>query len=598
MVTPLPPIAEPIVSAPERTSFNSEEKSSEDRLTFSQTMAKRLENKEPVKKNDKSELTEKPVKTSDKATEKKDATEKSDADETDVTERTETKEEIASVLGATSEITAQVSVPPTRPELLLAQMMQAQATSVTESANPENTVGEKTSAKATVPTSAIRQGTELPIGKAISVIPVPATTAPEITENSMDSHTAKAETRPVSGVDFPPQAKAELNVTAGEMKSEKPEVGKADHQPGLSRTSPELSGRATANDANIESMGQKPTTAPVAEAENLSESSPDAGRLNEQMLRANARVDVPTKVKTNESITAKIGKVPSVPQNPVSEVVPTQNALQNSVAAGEVAVLLEEKAAVVGGRKAEISLSETHPLTSATKPGDHSSAKANSREGETPQESGNKDGQEQNALFSPQTLAKPTEGIENNVRPPELIVSPSRPADTVTLAKDAAYTSPDPDRANVIAQMQKHTERMVAIRGSGEVDIRLTPEHLGALHIRIVKDGESVIARISAENERVKQVLESGQQDLREALKERGLNVKTLEFTTETSAFGNKAGEQFSNAFTQSDPNAQRHFSRQTSLGRDYTGEKEVTPISVSAPKPERNRNGRLDFRA
>ena len=603
MVTPLPPVAEPSVSAPERTSFNSEEKSLEERVTFSQMMAKRLENKNPVKKNEKPELTEKPVKTSEDAIEPTGVAEESGEIKTDTKEEKETKE-ISSVPEATSEIVAQVSVPLTRPELLLAQMMQTAI--VMEGVNSESTV----SVKATVPTSVIRQSAEIPIVNTASIIPLTPTTLTAVApvsqttekaqnpENSMDSHTAKAETRPVSGVDFPPEAKTELNITPGETKSETPEAGKADHQPDPSKTAPQLFVRETANDAKAESTGQKLPTAPVAEAGTLPVSSPDAGRLNEQMLRANAKVDVTTKTEANESTIPKIGKAPSAPQNPALEAMQTQNASQNSVAAGEVAIPLEETSAIFAGRKAETPLSETQAPVSATKPGDALSAKANSQRGETPEESENSEGQEQNSPFSLQPSTKVMEGNESNTRPPEFNVLTSRPTDSVTLAKAAAQTTPDPDRANVIAQVQKHTERMAAIRGSGEVDIRLTPEHLGALHIRIVKDGESVIARISAENERVKQVLESGQQDLRDALKERGLNVKTLEFRTEISTSGNKAGEPFSNAFTQSDPNAQRHFSRQTSFGREYAGEKEVTPILASAPKPELNRNGRLDFRA
>ncbi len=194
--------------------------------------------------------------------------------------------------------------------------------------------------------------------------------------------------------------------------------------------------------------------------------------------------------------------------------------------------------------------------------------------------------EEETPIFTPEAEAR-------------LAVREAAPTEAAASAQSAEAAQKIETRTQVITQTLKHTERMAAIRGSGEIDIHLMPEHLGKLHIRIIKDGENVIARISAESQQVQQLLESGQSQLKNALKERGLNLQTLEF----SSFGTPAGGggQFSQAFTgsnQSPPNEARAYRYGTPLNRGYNGDEQETKIASLVSTAERNRLGRLDFRA
>ncbi len=71
--------------------------------------------------------------------------------------------------------------------------------------------------------------------------------------------------------------------------------------------------------------------------------------------------------------------------------------------------------------------------------------------------------------------------------------------------------------------------RVLSRNGSQEIQIRLDPPELGRMQMKLAVDGSSVAARVTVENEAVKQILEHGLPQLRESLSSQGLRVERFD---------------------------------------------------------------------
>ncbi|MBK9189283.1 MAG: flagellar hook-length control protein FliK [Phycisphaerales bacterium] len=66
-------------------------------------------------------------------------------------------------------------------------------------------------------------------------------------------------------------------------------------------------------------------------------------------------------------------------------------------------------------------------------------------------------------------------------------------------------------------------------QGGGSITLRVEPEHLGALRVRVEVKGHKVSALVEAGTEPARRLLEEGRESLRAALEARGLNVERVE---------------------------------------------------------------------
>lgn len=74
-----------------------------------------------------------------------------------------------------------------------------------------------------------------------------------------------------------------------------------------------------------------------------------------------------------------------------------------------------------------------------------------------------------------------------------------------------------------------HKINTFILKGKNEMDIKLMPENLGKLSIKIGLNEGSLTGRIYAENYSVKQAIEANLNQLRDSLEEQGLNIAGLE---------------------------------------------------------------------
>jgi flagellar hook-length control protein FliK len=73
--------------------------------------------------------------------------------------------------------------------------------------------------------------------------------------------------------------------------------------------------------------------------------------------------------------------------------------------------------------------------------------------------------------------------------------------------------------------MAQHIERMVYDRERDAITVRLDPPELGVIELRVHASGNEVQAWVSAERDLTRQLLQQAQQQLREQLESRGLQL-------------------------------------------------------------------------
>lgn len=97
----------------------------------------------------------------------------------------------------------------------------------------------------------------------------------------------------------------------------------------------------------------------------------------------------------------------------------------------------------------------------------------------------------------------------------------------------AARTTPSAYRTLEQSVMEQVQDRLNGIvRSSGgttQVRLLLRPESLGEVHLRLQVDGDVVMAKITVENQQVKQIIESNMQMLRNALSENNLTAGSFD---------------------------------------------------------------------
>ena len=103
--------------------------------------------------------------------------------------------------------------------------------------------------------------------------------------------------------------------------------------------------------------------------------------------------------------------------------------------------------------------------------------------------------------------------------------------------------------------------RNLGANGGGEIRIRLKPENLGELHLRVVTRGNEVGLRIQASDDHAKKIIEESMGYLRESLSSNQLSLARVEVTVAqaaSAAFGAENG-----GFSQSQDQSQQYLNSQ-----------------------------------
>lgn len=125
-----------------------------------------------------------------------------------------------------------------------------------------------------------------------------------------------------------------------------------------------------------------------------------------------------------------------------------------------------------------------------------------------------------------------TENVHGRSQAPEQNVNPDMAAQKseVTAAKPRTVEfrlSEKPLAQSVTNQVTMRLKLMAGVNRQ-EMEVQLKPESLGKLTIRIIHQRGEILAKITAENDQVKSILESNMQLLKDSLEKSGLTVQSL----------------------------------------------------------------------
>ncbi|MDR3606761.1 MAG: flagellar hook-length control protein FliK [Oligoflexia bacterium] len=110
--------------------------------------------------------------------------------------------------------------------------------------------------------------------------------------------------------------------------------------------------------------------------------------------------------------------------------------------------------------------------------------------------------------------------------------------------------------------------RNIAPQGGGEIHLRLHPENLGELHLKVLADGNQVGLQIQASDDRARKILEESLGSLQESLASHQLSLKSVEFTV---AQAGAAQGEFRDMGGQGQQSQTQHQSQQQSVGGQWS---------------------------
>ena len=113
-----------------------------------------------------------------------------------------------------------------------------------------------------------------------------------------------------------------------------------------------------------------------------------------------------------------------------------------------------------------------------------------------------------------------------------MVNSVQEPVMTADTATPLSYVNTD----EILKQIGEYV-KVNAKPGMTQMEMQLNPENLGSVHIQVTAKAGSITAVITAQNEAVKQALESQVVQLKENLNEQGVKVEAVEVTIESHEF-------------------------------------------------------------
>lgn len=176
---------------------------------------------------------------------------------------------------------------------------------------------------------------------------------------------------------------------------------------------------------------------------------------------------------------------------------------------------------------------------------------------------------EDNLAFSMKDFAKDTGGTELKPSPSlQPLLSEFQKAlqqnTQVAAAKDAAQVVKTEDNLLRYAQSIVKSGQLLLSTGVADLRLRLKPEQLGDLRLRIMMEEGILSATLHAQSQQVKEILESSLSTLKQSLKDHGIQVDKFVVTTGNPGDYSQAGQnaEADAAWNQKNANAARTFTR------------------------------------
>lgn len=134
--------------------------------------------------------------------------------------------------------------------------------------------------------------------------------------------------------------------------------------------------------------------------------------------------------------------------------------------------------------------------------------------------------------------------------------------------------------------------------GVSELEMQLNPESLGSLHIKLTAKEGVVTAQFTAQNDIVKNVLETQMIQLKETFKEQGVTVEAIEVMVESHRFDENMSRNNGENMQENNRNSARSQSRRINLNSLDFEEENLTQEEQLAAEMLRENGGTVDYTA
>ena len=118
---------------------------------------------------------------------------------------------------------------------------------------------------------------------------------------------------------------------------------------------------------------------------------------------------------------------------------------------------------------------------------------------------------------------------------------------------------------DVLRQVSQMT-RVLVSQAESSIEMQLNPENLGKVYLQVVSREGVITAQIAAQNEAVKEALESQIVTLRENMNQQGIKVEAIEVTIASHEFERNLEENQQNSTQQQESEAQKSGRRNLNL--------------------------------
>lgn len=153
------------------------------------------------------------------------------------------------------------------------------------------------------------------------------------------------------------------------------------------------------------------------------------------------------------------------------------------------------------------------------------------------------------------------------------------------------------DGANIVKQLVQQIKISVTPETTS-MDMQLNPENLGKIHLHIASREGVITAQITAQNEFVKEALESQVAQLRDNLNNQGVKVEAVEVTVSAHEFDRNLEQNAQHNRENADEQEKQSKRRILDLNRIDESEEELTEIEIQEAKIRRAHGNNVDYSA
>ncbi len=197
-----------------------------------------------------------------------------------------------------------------------------------------------------------------------------------------------------------------------------------------------------------------------------------------------------------------------------------------------------------------------------------------------------------------ENLKSNTSNNNTAVRNDFTVVTEGNATNNVTATENVTTQASYVDTENIISQIVTQA-RVLNTESLSSVEMQLNPENLGKMILQVVQEDEHITAKITTQNETVREAIQNQLADLRVNLNQQGIKVDAVEVTVSSHAFEENLEGRFSENSNENEQSNQRSQTRRNLNVNDLDdAEVELSESEALAANIMRDNGNSMDMHA